>query len=1113
MRIFNRLPTSRRAFSITEIVIAVGLTSAFAVVMLFWVGSVGRLSSIAPAQSGAQQSVAVFTSTFQSDLDTAVGCDPQRRGFPVESIDAGQVALYVDEDADGLADRVQWSSVGGTVVREVYPATGPCSFATSPDVPKVMLSGLTGDSPPLFTPVADGVDQPDLLPLTCGGSPSPCGFSAIAVRAFVATDSEAPVVMNEVLPLNLGWAAAPGRIGPPGAPVLVSASGANRSISLGYLPSGSGGSPIVGWEYSTDDGSSDRSPDDPSGAMGNSMGVTKQSASGAMVVNGTTYAMRVRAVNAAGYVSAWSNMLEATPGTTPDPPSGVVCVPGNAQAAVSWAPPASDGGAAISSYRVTVFDAAGGGSFNSGLEQPASLTFLTGSAETSFTFPGLTNAAGYTFVVRAVNSFGEGDPSSLSEPCVPYTVPSAPTVAASGGIMRVDSSWGAPSGNGRPVTSYVLQYSSDASFSTGVTTVNLPAPSTTYAATGLADDTTYRVRVAAVNLAGQGPWSVSATATTLDPLVMSFEYDLFFGRTAEVPLNGTVNATVVWSNGQVDVVTQPTVVGRLLPSGGSTTAKVYGTVTRLGVNQSGSGTPSYTQPYALRSVSSFGKVGLTSLEGAFNGATRLTSVPAALPAGVTNLSRAFEGATDFNGDISGWDVSSVTTMREMFDGATSFNRNLSGWNTASLTDMTGTFNGASAFNNGQPLGQSTAPFTWDTSNVVFMPYAFATSGFGQSVATMDTSAVTNMNGMFAGATWFNQSVAHFNTSAVTNMGMMFQAATSFNNGGQSLQPNVVTAGASAPYVAWNTSSVANMQAMFFGATAFNQPIGGWNTSAVASIAQMFEGASAFNQPVNSNVFDVDGAGPQPAYLAWDTGNVLTMHAVFYGASSYGKDPNANNTANNRFLDNWDTSKVTDMSFMFTHATYFNGLLTPKTVNLGSGTRAYTSWNTGNVTSMSTMFTHAYYFNRNISAWNVSKVTSMNGTFANAFAFNQPIGNWNVADVEDMFRMFYLDRNVKPSNVPATGFNQTIALWNVSKVTNMRQMFYGQYTFNQGLGFWNVANVTDMREMFANNGAFNQNISGWNVSKVNSPNWTAIRCASPLTEANLPVKFRTAAAGC
>ena len=43
----------------------------------------------------------------------------------------------------------------------------------------------------------------------------------------------------------------------------------------------------------------------------------------------------------------------------------------------------------------------------------------------------------------------------------------------------------------------------------------------------------------------------------------------------------------------------------------------------------------------------------------------------------------FYDADSFNGDLSGWDVSSVTSMISLFFGADSFNGSLSGWDVSS----------------------------------------------------------------------------------------------------------------------------------------------------------------------------------------------------------------------------------------------------------------------------------------------------------------------------------------------------------------------------------------------------------------------------------------------
>ena len=128
---------------------------------------------------------------------------------------------------------------------------------------------------------------------------------------------------------------------------------------------------------------------------------------------------------------------------------------------------------------------------------------------------------------------------------------------------------------------------------------------------------------------------------------------------------------------------------------------------------------------------------------------------------ITDMSGLFL-KSDFNGDISSWNVSNVTNMRSMFYGATSFNQDLSSWDVSNVTDMGSMFNGAKSFN--QDIS------SWDVSNVTNMDSMFyGATSFNQELSSWDVSNVRDMFGMFNGATSFNQDLSSWEVSNVTYM--------------------------------------------------------------------------------------------------------------------------------------------------------------------------------------------------------------------------------------------------------------------------------------------------------------------------------------------------------
>ncbi|MCB9236529.1 MAG: BspA family leucine-rich repeat surface protein [Flammeovirgaceae bacterium] len=221
------------------------------------------------------------------------------------------------------------------------------------------------------------------------------------------------------------------------------------------------------------------------------------------------------------------------------------------------------------------------------------------------------------------------------------------------------------------------------------------------------------------------------------------------------------------------------------------------------------------------------------------------------------------------------------------------------------------------------------------------------------------SGVTDMSGMFRGASSLNQSMNSWDVSSVTNMEQLFAYATSFNQ----------------PLNSWNVINVTNMASMFESATAFNQPLP-WDVDNVTRMDAMFSLAVAFNQDIGS----------------WKVGQVNNMNNMFSGANSFNQD-----------IGSWNVGNVTNMQTMFYD--------TPFNQDIGG-------WNVSKVLTMQEMFLDAGAFNQDISAWDVKKVINMQNMFNFAGSFNQSLAAWDISSVTTMSGMLS-NSNLSTANYDAT----------------------------------------------------------------------------------------------
>ena len=177
---------------------------------------------------------------------------------------------------------------------------------------------------------------------------------------------------------------------------------------------------------------------------------------------------------------------------------------------------------------------------------------------------------------------------------------------------------------------------------------------------------------------------------------------------------------------------------------------------------------------------------------------------------VTNMKNMFNDATVFDGDMgTGWNVDDVQNMQGMFTLATAFNQNITQWQVQKVTNMKNMFYGGAAFNQdiaakwnpkgsvftnnaisnmflnapmmalnfGLYTGWGTSPlvsffktFTYDSINATNIYTAVNawtidnSSSLWGPIHLWDTSAVTDMSGLFADASGFNDDISNWNTS-------------------------------------------------------------------------------------------------------------------------------------------------------------------------------------------------------------------------------------------------------------------------------------------------------------------------------------------------------------
>ena len=268
------------------------------------------------------------------------------------------------------------------------------------------------------------------------------------------------------------------------------------------------------------------------------------------------------------------------------------------------------------------------------------------------------------------------------------------------------------------------------------------------------------------------------------------------------------------------------------------------------------------------------------------------------------------------------------------------------------------------------------------------------------------------------------------------------------------------------------------------------------TDKVKNVSRMF-----YNDSALTTIVGLD---------TWDTSNVTDMSYIFASftnpTTDNHKPQGLEYTGSLKALDlsGWKTSNVTNMACMFTGQDHLETL------------KGLSNWNTSKVTNMAQMFHGLSKLQDgslgDLSKWDTSNVTDMTYMFAvmslqTDLSF---VNGWKTGMVTDMSYMFAKDEKLQKldlSNwdVSSVGLKETeqnysfgamfsgdtaltsvgdISHWRTENVHDTRQMFYGTTSLkNIDLSGWNTGKLQIAEGMFRNSGAQYINLDHWDFSNI------------------------------
>lgn len=140
----------RRGFSLSEIILSIGIFASVIFVVGSFRNNISVLENISSqklqSRQDIEQTIQILTTEIRSAAPSSLG------EYPIQSAATSSFVFFSDIDKDGLYERVRYTFVTSTIEKGVVkPSGNPLSYNTSTEnVVRVMENILTSSTIPVF---------------------------------------------------------------------------------------------------------------------------------------------------------------------------------------------------------------------------------------------------------------------------------------------------------------------------------------------------------------------------------------------------------------------------------------------------------------------------------------------------------------------------------------------------------------------------------------------------------------------------------------------------------------------------------------------------------------------------------------------------------------------------------------------------------------------------------------------------------------------------------------------------------------------------------------------------------------------------------------------------